>query len=93
MEREEVDKCVALESVAKQDNGKKDSTIAEPRIINHTNLHTCTYCIYIHTHTALGETMPIITLHLTCVYPLPCWMQCFSTAMDLYKLCAINKDR
>ncbi len=64
MEREEVDKCVVLESVAKQYNGKRDSTIAEPRIINHTNVHTCTYCIY--THTALRETMPIITLHLTC---------------------------
>ncbi len=25
------------------------------------------------------------------MHPLPCRMQCYSTAMDLYKLCAINK--
>ncbi len=50
MEREEVDKCVALESVAKQDNGKKDSMIAEPR--NHQSHESAhRYILYIYTYT------------------------------------------
>lgn len=53
--------------------------------------HECAHMYILYIYTALRETMPIITLHLTCVHPLPCRIQCYSTAMDLYNLCAINK--
>lgn len=82
MESENVDKCVALESVAKQDNGKRDSMIGSS---------ITRMCSHVHAHTALWETMPIITLHLTCVFSLLCRIQCYATTMALYKLCAISK--
>lgn len=59
MESENIDKCVALESVAKQDNGKRDSMMGSS---------ITRMCTHVHAHTTLWETMSIITLPLTCVF-------------------------
>lgn len=58
MENENVDKCVALESVAKQDNGKRDSMIGSS---------ITRMCAHVYAHTALWETMHNYTASHMCM--------------------------